>query len=237
MAPHALYAQSNVIVLLAHPDDETWLSGSIAKLALHQQVHIVYATSGGAGKDRTKNRRQGTELAHAREAESRCAADKLAAQPYFLRLDDKNLEQYPDKINAHLAKLFDRLKPSLFISFAPGGITGHKDHDFIAQVAAAFWQQHSGSITSFWQVVVSDKRAHIAKQIAKQANYPQPIRSATPIQAINKVVDVSQHHQQRIDAFGCYPSQFPAKLQLIWQKFVLQTPYEEFIYLGINHPS
>ncbi|WP_440903125.1 PIG-L deacetylase family protein [Catenovulum sp. SX2] len=225
-------AQANVLVLLAHPDDETWLSGSIAKLSQTQQVHLVYATSGGAGKDRTGLKRQGQTLAKARENESECAAKQLNAQAHFLKLDDKNLELYEVELIDQYQRLFEQIKPKLLITFAQDGITGHKDHIFIGNTVKKFWLTQTNSNSQLWQVVVSETRATIAQQIATQANYPQPIRKPVATDSINLTIKVREQHQPRVTAFACYPSQFPQGLQQIWQIFVAKTPYEEFIQVS-----
>lgn len=233
----SMCAASNVLVLLAHPDDETWLSGSIAKLSKTHSLHIIYATSGGAGKDRTGQKRSGAILAQARELESRCAAQHLNAQVSFLQLDDKNLETFSQSLTASYLAYLTQLQPEIVISFADDGITGHKDHSFVGKIAHTSWQQwqqqnNDAKKSSFWQVVVSQPRAKIAQQIAAAANYPQPIRQPVLPSKINKTIYVSAQQHQRIQAFACYPSQFPPGLQNIWQTFVEQTPYEEFIQVN-----
>ncbi|WP_016956900.1 PIG-L family deacetylase [Catenovulum agarivorans] len=224
--------QANTLVLLAHPDDETWVSGSIAKLSQTQQVHIVYATSGGAGTDRTSLKRKGVALAKAREDESICAAKQLNAQVHFLQLDDRNLELHETELLHHYQKLFEQIKPKLLITFAEDGITGHKDHIFIANIVKKFWLTQANANSHLWQVVVSEKRATIAQQIATQANYPQPIQKPVATDLINLTIKLIEQNEPRIAAFSCYPSQFPPALQQLWQKFVAQTPYEEFIQVS-----
>lgn len=221
--------QASVLILLAHPDDETWLNGTIAQLSQTEQIHLVYATSGGAGKDRTSLKRKGNDLANARETESICAAKQLNAQTHFLRFDDKNLELYEAELTEQYQHLYQQLTPRLIISFAFDGITGHDDHIFIANTAKKYWLKHAKATSEFWQVVVSDTRAQIAQKIADEANYPHPIRKPVATTEVSININVSLQAKQRIDAFACYPSQFPDGLQTIWRSFVEQAAYEEFI--------
>jgi N-acetylglucosamine malate deacetylase 2 len=60
-----------VLVVLAHPDDETLISGTLAKLISRGcEVHVVYATSGDDGPDKTGHDLHGDTLAKLREQEA-----------------------------------------------------------------------------------------------------------------------------------------------------------------------
>ena len=60
----------SILVVVAHPDDETLISGTLAKLCAQGcQITIVFVSSGDDGPDRTGNGLHGAALADVREAE------------------------------------------------------------------------------------------------------------------------------------------------------------------------
>ncbi len=133
-----------LLAVLAHPDDETFGIGGT--LALYAQrganVYLVCATRGEAGEMDDCLLRGFSSIAERREAELRCAAEKLGLkQVYFLNYRDSGMlgsadNQHPralvaqplEKVAADIAHYIRLLRPHVIITFDPIGGYGHPDH-------------------------------------------------------------------------------------------------------------
>ena len=87
----------SVCAILAHPDDETIISGTLAMLsAWGVETSVIYVTSGDDGPDETGRNLKGLELAQVREAEAAEALVNIGVvrPPVFLRFPDGHVHQY-----------------------------------------------------------------------------------------------------------------------------------------------
>ncbi|KMT65959.1 PIG-L deacetylase family protein [Catenovulum maritimum] len=228
-----------ILVALAHPDDETWLSGTLSFLSReNSNIYVLYATSGGAGKDRSGLGRHKEYLAFAREQETIKALKQLGVHqaPIYLKLDDKNLELFAKDFKIKLSAIIEEYQIENIISFDPYGITQHKDHIFIGQQAKQVWQSEKFKYKAidFYQVVISDTRASSANNLAKKREHPFRIKHATNSNKINTRVNVADQQINRVLAFASYRTQFPPSLMALWQEFTEFDQYEEFIKLSNN---
>jgi len=129
-------AETGVLIVLPHPDDETFSSGGTIALLSSAGVPVMYlcATYGDMG------RRMGKPPAASRESlrdvrvdELRDACAILGADYRYLGLRDKCVEfEDPQAVAATITDYLVSLRPSTVITFVPGhGI--HPDHDAIGQ--------------------------------------------------------------------------------------------------------
>ena len=222
--------------MLAHPDDETWLSGTLAHLA--QQGHVlqvVYASSGGAGKDRSGRQLKGRALARVREQESRQALAALGVQqaPIFLNLPDRKLIQSKTQALQAITQQLKQFSPDTVISFGHDGVTGHKDHILVGQITHTATEQLAKTLGNLrlFQVAVSEQRAQLAQHIAEQHQHPYRIARPVANKHITEQIDVSAQNEKRVKAFQQHLPQFPPSLQALWQVFVSRAAYEEFHHI------
>jgi len=133
-----------ILAVLAHPDDETFgMGGTLALYARRgASVHLLCATRGEVGTVDPAHLRGFSSIADRREAELRCAAEKLELDGvYFLGYRDSGMPGSPD--NTHLealaaASLDDvvarivpyirSIRPQVVITFDPIGGYKHPDH-------------------------------------------------------------------------------------------------------------
>lgn len=140
MAPTGLPDMTaTILVVLAHPDDETFgMGGTLAKYAdLGATIVLILATRGEAGIPGTEPARAGA----IREAEARAACAVLGVRRLdFLDYHDGQLAQID--FQAAVRRLADRLRqlrPAVVITFGPDGLSGHSDHTTVgAWTTAAF---------------------------------------------------------------------------------------------------
>lgn len=118
-----------VLCIFAHPDDESFgPSGTIHLLTKTHEVYLVCLTNGDAGKNSHKTSK--LPLAKIRQRELRASSKFLGTKKvFFLNYADGSLNnlQYHD-IAKKIKKISDRLKPEIFITFEPRGVSGHLDH-------------------------------------------------------------------------------------------------------------
>jgi LmbE family N-acetylglucosaminyl deacetylase len=119
---------STVLVVLAHPDDESFpMGGTLAKYAAQgARVTLVCATRGEAGIPELT----AEETAQVRSQELQAAAAALGlAGVRFLGYQDGQLaEADPQATVEQLVDILHAERPQAVITFGPDGISGHPDH-------------------------------------------------------------------------------------------------------------
>jgi LmbE family N-acetylglucosaminyl deacetylase len=137
-----LYDQKNVanlgsiLGIWAHPDDESWSSAGLMKLAKlnGQKVGLVTATNGEAGESADENKWPKERLGEIRKKElENCLCYIGDVEQFWLGYKDgkmvnTNAQSAVDEI-VSIIKVF---KPDTVITFEPNGITGHEDHKLIS---------------------------------------------------------------------------------------------------------
>lgn len=121
-------AQTRLLIVTAHPDDESFpIGGAIARYA-SQGVHVTLlcATRGEKGIPGVA----AAETARIREQELRNAAALLGvAEVRFLDLIDGEVGQTPvDALAERVLTVMRQVRPDAVITFGPDGVSGHPDH-------------------------------------------------------------------------------------------------------------
>jgi LmbE family N-acetylglucosaminyl deacetylase len=124
------------VLVWAHPDDETYLSGGAAATLVGQgqRVVAVTATRGEAGgPDTTPAAR--LETARIRTAELDRALTLLGvADHVWLDYEDgRCAEADAEPAVRRLVGLFDDVRPDTVVTFGPDGFTGHPDHRTVSR--------------------------------------------------------------------------------------------------------
>ena len=133
-----------ILVVLAHPDDETFGMGGTLAYYAHSgvEVYLVCATRGEVGEVPEGMMDGFTSVAELRESELRCAAGTLGlAGVYFLGYRDSGMPGSPDNQNPQALAAADQdkvvgevvhyirlLKPQIVLTFDPIGGYRHPDH-------------------------------------------------------------------------------------------------------------
>jgi LmbE family N-acetylglucosaminyl deacetylase len=139
---HTLPTWRSVLVVVAHPDDETFGLGAVidTMTSAGSAVHVLCFTRGEAS---TLNERN-ADLSAARAEELRQASAELAvASVTLLDYPDGGLaaDPIPD-LEAHVISLAARHRADGLLVFDDTGIAGHRDHQ--AATAAAVRGQANG---------------------------------------------------------------------------------------------
>jgi N-acetylglucosamine malate deacetylase 2 len=124
-----------VLLVVAHPDDETFGLGAIAGRFADAgaSVHVLCFTHGEAS---TLNHND-AELHQERATELRRAADELGlAGVTLLGYPDGHLAEAPaGELSAHVTRLADRVGADGLLAFDETGVTGHPDHQAATRAA------------------------------------------------------------------------------------------------------
>lgn len=215
--------QGGVCAILAHPDDETIISGTLALLADRGlNITVVYVTSGDDGPDETGQGLHGKKLAEVREAEARDALEIIGIEnpPVFLRFPDGQVTEYEDSVRLVLVKFMDQIKPQTFIGFGPDGITGNWDH-----VSAGFVTD-----LAFDQTVYGKVLLHMAVTKPLSPFYANGV--AVPRNKVNLRVKVSEYMGQKKRVVEAHKTQFNGSVCFAYKLFAPMMRYEKFIIAG-----
>jgi LmbE family N-acetylglucosaminyl deacetylase len=137
-------SDKRIMAVLAHPDDETFgMGGTLALYARRgASVHLLCATRGEVGTVDPQHLRGFNSIAERREAELRCAAEKLGLHGvYFLNYRDSGMPGSPDNhhpdalaaaalddVVARIVPYIRSIRPQVVITFDPIGGYKHPDH-------------------------------------------------------------------------------------------------------------
>lgn len=130
-------ANKNILLILAHPDDEAFgCGGTIIKYSsLGYSVDLICATKGEKGIKGDSRKWHKKGIGYTRVLELRKSAKILGIRKiYFFSYKDKKLARAKNIVE-RLAYLINKIKPTMVITFDPGGISGHTDHKAISRFA------------------------------------------------------------------------------------------------------
>ncbi len=143
-----------LLVVVAHPDDETFGTGSVIANAATRGVRVVVccATRGEAGEDTSGTTSGPQELAVVREGELRAAAQVLGAHDVVL-LDFADSGMNGDMpanalaavdleaVITPVAALIEQLQPDVVVTFDPESINDHRDHMRVGEAATRAFER------------------------------------------------------------------------------------------------
>lgn len=132
----------SIIAVFAHPDDEAFgPSGTLALLSKEFDVYLVCVTRGNAGKNSLE---ETVKLGHARKRELLASAKILGIKSvYFLGFGDGCVcNRNYHKIAERLAEIAQGIKPEMFVTFEPRGVSGHLDHIGVSFITSFVFERH-----------------------------------------------------------------------------------------------
>ncbi len=137
--------QRVLLVVFAHPDDETFAGPVLARYAREGvKVYLAIATKGEKGADEHSPIPPGDPLAKARRAEAECACQKLGIEPpIFFDLNDGELGAMTNPLGKNIQavadnteKLIARLHSQVVVTWGPDGGYGHPDHRLVSDAVS-----------------------------------------------------------------------------------------------------
>ena len=212
-----------LLVVLAHPDDESFrCGGTLALLARRGvRVNVLTATRGQAGSCGDPPLCRPDELPAVRECELRCACAALGIEPpVLLDYEDGHLSAADSHvIVAQVLDAADRLRPQVMLSFGPDGLSGHPDHIAIGQFAAQAFRFADDVIALYTPAVPQSLATALSMNHLR----------AVPDEAITLRVDVSPVWESKLAAIRCHATQASSSL-------ITRAPVErQRAFLGTEH--
>lgn len=207
-----------LLVVVAHPDDETFGCGSLLLHAAAQgfSTAVVCATRGEAG-DTTVT---GTELGVTREAELRAAAAALGVSRVdVLDFRDSGMsgpvppgglvDAPVDDVMTEVRDRIDQIRPHVLVTLDASD--GHRDHAAIrdatlAAAQAAWWQIDSVYLYCLPQSLMTRWVDHMARHDPSWEHLRGAVLG-TPDDVITTVVDTGPHLEERQRAIAIHSSQ------------------------------
>ena len=131
-----------MLLIFAHPDDESWGMGTVAAKYAREGVEIslLCATRGEVGWPGAAADNPGPQaLGRMREGELHAAALELGVRRVeFLDILDGQLDRAdPRQAIARIVTLIRKVRPQVVVTFGPDGDYGHPDHVAICQLSCA----------------------------------------------------------------------------------------------------
>lgn len=161
--------KADLLVIIAHPDDETLIAGYLARAALddHRRVAVVCTTRGNAGQNLV-GYEQAASLAEIREAEARAALAAIGIRNvWFLRAPDTPAPEIHDVLRSlgawnhgqvlgELVRFIRLTRPAVVITMLPDVVAGenHEDHQAAGVIATEAFDL-AGDPTSFPEQVAT----------------------------------------------------------------------------------
>lgn len=214
--------ERKLLVVLAHPDDESFIcGGTLATYAL-RGVRITYlcATRGEMG------RRLGVppiatreSLPVLRETELREACRALMiADLRLLGLRDKTLDYYePADLAARIRPVVDQIRPDLTLTFHER-IGGHPDHCAIGRATTMAWRE-AGEPGRLYHLLWRDHE-HLLKLVG--ATRSQVSRIAIRGAALAAKVAAYRAHRTQSELYDWLKSDREARRRLTGSEYFLQ---------------
>jgi len=217
-----------VLVLTAHPDDESFRCGGTLALLADRgvRVQLLAATRGEGGSCGDPPLCAREDLGAVREEELRCACRALGIEPpRFLDYRDETLAsvdegQAVDRVLAAMG----HLSPEALITWPPHGLSGHPDH-----VAVSRWTMlaYDRAAAEGWAGPLALYHLAVPRSVVDRLSMTQ--LHATPDAEIDVTVDVSAVWEHKMAAIRCHRTQ-------AGESPILRAPIErQRLFLGSEH--
>jgi N-acetylglucosamine malate deacetylase 2 len=220
-----LPAWRHVLVVVAHPDDETFGLGAIAArlAAAGKFVHVLCFTHGEAS---TLNANR-AELHAERARELRRAADELGVASVTLLgyADGQLAAAAPDELASHVSKVAASTGAEGLLVFDDTGVTGHPDHQAATRAAGR------AAVAAGLPVLAWALPEVIAEQL--RAETGQPFRGQPPGR-LDLCIRVNRARQRR--AALRHVSQI-SPAAVLWRRLQLQGECEHLRWLRRARPA
>lgn len=195
-----------ILVLTAHPDDESFLAGGTIYANNHAggQTFLICATLGEKGASHLKNPLSETELQKVRHKELKITCGFLKISRVFeLDFPDGGVKDHVNDLLTRTSTLLKELQPELIMSFDADGITGHNDHIAVSKVAKSLAEQHKLPLATFClpKEVIDDAYHWLKKKRKVHEHYQNDFT----LQESNLSIPIDE--DIKMSALKCYKSQ------------------------------
>lgn len=213
-------AGRRLLVVVAHPDDETFGCGSVIARAVADgaQVTVCCATRGEAGELRDGCDLRGRSLGEQREGELLAAGAALGARDVVL-LDYIDSDMTGDaaattlvgapfdRVVADMLAVLERVDPDVVVTLDAAGGDGHRDHVRIAEATTSAVRQWGGGASLYYWCLVRSLFVRWLQELDPADTEAYRTQLGRPDDDITTVVDVRAHLEARWAAIRLHASQ------------------------------
>lgn len=201
----------SILVLGAHPDDETTVAPLVLKYTrAGHTVHLLSITGGDKGYRPHAGVPSGASLAAVRAGEFACSARTLGAEdPFLLGCEDQGIAPLEPFWAAmeRTRQVVNEVRPDVILTWGPDGITGHVDHRVCSEIATVVFQER--------RLLACDpkKLYYVAFPESALGAGPNPLARKHDFllvddRFITTVVDCRETLEEGLRAIDCHASQF-----------------------------
>jgi LmbE family N-acetylglucosaminyl deacetylase len=243
MADTTSLPRPRLLVVVAHPDDETFGLGSVIAAAVDRGAEVVVccATRGEAGESEVVLA-PGQSIAELREAELREAGRILGVhRQVLLDYRDSGMEgeAAPDSLAgaplesvvAAVRAVLADVRPTLVVTLDPITSDGHRDHDRVGAATLAATAEQPDLPTYVWCVprhLIQQWFAEMATARPDSAYADEaPPEAGRPIEEVTTILDGTPYLALRARASAAHASQKPPLTGM--------SPELEATFLGTDH--
>lgn len=228
--------KADVLVMLAHPDDEVFFSPVLKYINEGKSVQFVYCAKGDKGAYRDSAPTHPEDLAAYREIELCNALNELGVKrnPLKLSIEDDSLYLHKEKLNDYADRIIEKVQPEVIFSFSPYGYTGHPDHKAVSKVTIDALNKYNSTHDKqieIYQPVLSEKTAANFHNYAKQESsdsfdFVEKGAYTNSTSDGVKKVDVRKFKKQIKNSLKCHKSQWSDNEVKAIHKFYMNNPSE-----------
>ncbi len=185
-----------MLLLFAHPDDESFVSGGLIQEAKRFNMHIVLLclTKGEKGLNALKK----GKLSEIREKELMNAA-KLLKIDTVIHDDfgDTKLKISVENWHTEVKKHLYQIKPAIVVTFDRSGLTGHPDHIALSVESYKLLHKFQKKPVLLWRVPLDIEKKFLKTNNAmKYANSPRYELRLSMAMTIKKLQAIYSHKSQ-----------------------------------------
>ena len=226
--------KADVLVMLAHPDDEVFFTPVLKYIKEGKSVQFVYFAKGDKGAYRDYAPTNPEDLAAYRENELCNALNRLGVSrsPLKFSIEDDSLHLHKKELEDYANRIINKVQPDVIFSFAPYGYTGHPDHKAVSKAAIdsmnLYNSTHKKQIEIF-QPVLTPKTAAAFHDYAVKENSDSFdfVEEGADVDSDDVIkVDVKEFEKQILSSLKCHKSQWSDEEINAIHKFYVDNPAE-----------
>jgi len=164
----------SILGIWAHPDDESWSSAGLMKMAVMngQKVGIITATKGDAGQTADEQKWPQKELTSVRKKELLDSLGYIGKiEQFWLDYEDGKLaESNTNKAVFEIVRILNVFKPDSVITFEPNGITGHDDHRTMSEWTTLAVGKFDQKVRLFHAAESQEKYTQVGDELDRKFN-------------------------------------------------------------------
>lgn len=230
-----------VLLIFAHPDDETFAVSGTTKLLSEKnaEVTLVLATKGEEGSLGNPPLTTRQELAQTREKEVRNAAKLTGiSRVSFLDYRDGSLSSVPlEEIEKKITHFLHEETPNVVITFEKDGITLHPDHIVISKTVTKCFKKYMLSTKNsvkLYHICLPKSYLDVYHKNGFEYNHYGKM-TGVPDEKITISVDVTSIYENKVKAMRCHKTQSQdCEMLLKMENLIPGKRYEHFQLVAEN---